>query len=104
MNFSSFPVSIFHCFQFPAFRIKSVSSSFSFQHQEVERGHNGEPGVLAARPVEEDYKHARAPAVRKQKNAKDVAPSHSFVGPQGVQVTAIAIASIYKTQFLFYLR
>lgn len=49
--------------------------------QAVEAGHHGGLGVLAARLVEEDHKHERAPAVRHHRAARAAAPSHSFVGP-----------------------
>ena len=68
----------------------------------MEPGHSGEPGVHAARPVEEDRKLAHAPAAQHHRAARAAAPSYSFVGPEGVQV--IAIACIYVTQFKFFPR
>lgn len=64
----------------------------------MDPGHNGETGVLAAILVEEGHKLARAPVVQHQRVAKEAAPSHSFVGPQSVQVLAIAIPCGYETQ------
>ena len=57
----------------------------------MELGHSGELGVLAAILVGEDHKRARALAAQNHKAAREAAPSHSFVGPWGVQVIAIAI-------------
>lgn len=58
----------------------------------MEPGHNGEPGVRAARPVEEDHKLARAPAARHHRAARAAAPSHGFVEPEDVRVKLFAIA------------
>ena len=62
----------------------------------MDPGHNGEPGVSAARPVEEDLKLARAPAARHHSAARAAAPSHGFVELEGVQVKLIAVANSFS--------
>ena len=59
-----------------------------YQHQAVEPGHNGEPGALVARLVEEDLKFVCAPVAQHHRAAWAAISSHSSAGPVGVQVTS----------------
>lgn len=54
----------------------------------MEPGHNGEPGALVARLVEEDLKLVRAPVAQHHRAVWAAVSSHSSAGPEGVQVNS----------------